>query len=141
MDTQYIKLRFLAFYHLEILILIHEMFIFATLLILDGISEIGAYVRSNLCYLICLRHLNRSREVTNSIFLSEKTYFPSCVHTIFWVTIKYKYHDICSCRSKTGLFQVQINILNQIIMLKLSYYFSCIYNKRPMNWEDLTEFI
>ena len=32
---------------------------------LDGNSEIGVYVRSNLCYLICLRHLIISRAVTN----------------------------------------------------------------------------
>ena len=37
-------------------------------LILDGISKIGAYVRSNLCYLICLRLLIRPRFLS-----SEKT--------------------------------------------------------------------
>ena len=36
--------------------------------ILDGNSEIGAHVRSNLCYFICLRHLIRSRAVTYRIF-------------------------------------------------------------------------
>ena len=37
-------------------------------LILDGNSMvIDERVRSNLCYLICLRHLIRSREVTNPI--------------------------------------------------------------------------
>ena len=41
-------------------------------LILDGNSEIGAHVRSNLCYLIFLRHLLRSRTVT---IVSEKTTF------------------------------------------------------------------
>ena len=38
-------------------------------LILDGSSEIGAQERSKICYLICLRHLIRSR----SNFSSEKT--------------------------------------------------------------------
>ena len=38
------------------------------LLILDGNSEIGAHVRSNLDYLIFLKHLFRSRAVTNLIF-------------------------------------------------------------------------
>ena len=33
--------------------------------ILDGNSEIGAHVRSNLCFLICLRRFIKSREVTN----------------------------------------------------------------------------
>ena len=36
-------------------------------LILDGNPEIGVHVRSNLCYFICLRHLLRSRAVTNRI--------------------------------------------------------------------------
>ena len=31
----------------------------------DGNLEIGAYVRSDVCYLICVRHLIRSRLVTN----------------------------------------------------------------------------
>ena len=41
-------------------------------LILDANSEIGAHVERKLCHLICLRHLIRSREVTNpekAIFL------------------------------------------------------------------------
>ena len=37
-------------------------------LTLDGISDIGAHVRRNLCYLICLRLLIRSRVVTNRFF-------------------------------------------------------------------------
>ena len=41
-------------------------------LILDGNSEIGAHVGSNICYLICLRHLIRSRVVSNSIYFLEK---------------------------------------------------------------------
>ena len=36
-------------------------------LILDGKSEIGAHVRSNLYYLINFRHLSKSRAVTNRI--------------------------------------------------------------------------
>ena len=35
---------------------------------LDGNSEIGAHVRSNLCYLTCFRHLISSRAVTNRFF-------------------------------------------------------------------------
>ena len=41
-------------------------------LILDGNPEIGANVRSNLSYLICSRHLIRSRNVTDRIFFSPK---------------------------------------------------------------------
>ena len=39
--------------------------------------------RSNICYLICLRYVIRSRAITNWIFLSEKTYFLSCVRNMF----------------------------------------------------------
>ena len=49
-------------------------------------------VRRNLFYLICLRLLISSRAVTNRIFLSKKTYYPSCVRNMLWVTITYKYH-------------------------------------------------
>ena len=38
----------------------------------NGNLEKGAYVRSELCYLICLRHLFRSRAVTNLIFSFRK---------------------------------------------------------------------
>ena len=37
-------------------------------LILHGISEIGAHVKSNICYLICSRHLIRMRSIRNRIF-------------------------------------------------------------------------
>ena len=46
------------------------------LLILDGNLEIGAHVRSNLRYSICLRHLNESSH-KSEFFLSEKTYYMS----------------------------------------------------------------
>ena len=57
-------------------------------LIWYGYPEIGAHVRSNLFYLICLRQLNRSMADKSIFFFSEKTYFPSGVHNMFW----YKYH-------------------------------------------------
>ena len=41
---------------------------FSMVLILDGNSEIGAYVRVNICYLICLLQLLRASTVTNRIF-------------------------------------------------------------------------
>ena len=50
--------------------------------ILDCISEKGAQERSNLYYLICLRHLIRSRAVTNWLFFSPKR--PICLHA--WAT-------------------------------------------------------
>ena len=46
------------------------------LIILDGNSEIGAHVRSDIYYLICLRVQQKNG------FFSEKTYFPSCVRNI-----------------------------------------------------------
>ena len=54
---------------------------------LDGNSFNGAHVRSNLCYLICLRLLISSRAGTNQIFLSERPIFlhtelPSNISTI-----------------------------------------------------------
>ena len=42
---------------------------------LDGNSEIGAHVRSNLCYTICLRHLIIWRAFTNRIFFLRKDIF------------------------------------------------------------------
>ena len=54
-----------------------------SMVLIDGNSEIGAHVRSNLCYLICLRHLIRSRAVTNRISISEKTYFALYVRNMF----------------------------------------------------------
>ena len=45
-------------------------------LILYGNSDIGAHVRSKVCCWICLRHMVRSKAVTNLIFLpAKKTIF------------------------------------------------------------------
>ena len=56
--------------------------------ILDGNSEICAHVRSNLCYLICLRHFFLYREQSQIGFICvEKTYFLSCMRNMFWVTM------------------------------------------------------
>ena len=52
-------------------------------LILDGNSEIGAHVKSNLSYLFCIRHLIKRKELTNPTIISDKTYFPSCVRNRF----------------------------------------------------------
>ena len=50
--------------------------------ILDGISCIGAHVRSKLCYLTCMRLLISSRADINRVILTEKTYFLPCVRNI-----------------------------------------------------------
>ena len=47
----------------------------ALVLILDVNSEKGAQVRSNLCYLICLRHLMGSRAVKNRLLLRKDHFF------------------------------------------------------------------
>ena len=44
--------------------------------IFDSNSEIGAHVRSNLGYLICLLNLYISRAVKDLFYSSEKTCFP-----------------------------------------------------------------
>ena len=47
-------------------------------LILYDNLEIGAHVSKNLYYLICLRHLIRSRAVTNLIFLKTYIFLFAC---------------------------------------------------------------
>ena len=56
-------------------------------LILDGNSEIGAHVGWNICYLIWLRHLIRSRAVRNRIFFLKKDQFPELSYHLI-----YKHH-------------------------------------------------
>ena len=46
-----------------------------TVLILDGNSELRAHVRSNICYLICIRNINRSKAVAYRIFFYRKSQF------------------------------------------------------------------
>ena len=50
--------------------------------VLDGNSEIGAHVKSNLYYLTCCRHLIRSMIVTNLIFVLRKDIFAFHVRAI-----------------------------------------------------------
>ena len=49
---------------------------------LDGNSDIGAQIWSNLLYLICLRNLIDSSPKSDFFFLSEKTYFPLYVRNM-----------------------------------------------------------
>ena len=65
---------------------------YTMVLILDVNSEIGTHVTSNLCYVICSRHLIRSRKSQIGIFFSVKAFFPLFVSEIFWVAIYYKYY-------------------------------------------------
>ena len=45
------------------------------MLLLDGNSEIGAHLRSDIVNLICSMHLIRSRAVSNLKFIPEKPFF------------------------------------------------------------------
>ena len=83
-------------------------------MILDGNSEINTHIRSNFCYLICLRRLIRSRAVTNLFFFSARPYFPWCVRKMFWVTIKYKCHASPIRVEKTC---IQVPLYNKIFLL------------------------
>ena len=56
-------------------------------IILYGNSEIDTRVRGNIYYLICLRHLIRSRPVTNRIFFLRKDLFFSMCARHLLVTI------------------------------------------------------
>ena len=44
-------------------------------LILDGNQETSMHAKNNLCHLICLRHLSRSRAVSNRIFSYKRPIF------------------------------------------------------------------
>ena len=52
-------------------------------LISDGNSEIGAHVRSNLCSLVCLRHLLDREQSKIGNYSSEKTFFPTYARKMF----------------------------------------------------------
>ena len=74
-------------------------------LLLDGNLDICAHVWSDLCYLICLRHLIRSRAVTNWIYFSEKTFFPLCVRLSYYGQYS-TFMDITVCPRSSGPFSI-----------------------------------
>ena len=51
-------------------------------LILDSYGEKGADLKINLCYLICLRRLIRSRAVTNRTYFLRKEFYPLYVQNV-----------------------------------------------------------
>ena len=71
---------FQYFFRTIILHLFKKLHWTATMVLkLDGKSEIGAHhVRSNLCYLICLRHLIRSRAVTDLFSPKRSIFLHAC---------------------------------------------------------------
>ena len=75
-------------------------------------ESLGAHVRSNLCYLICLRHLIRSRVVTDKFFFSEKSYFSSCVRSNLKVTILYKNHGRIVLQTNTNACFSTFKLMN-----------------------------
>ena len=50
-----------------------------------GVNQFFRFVKG-FCYI--------ERIVKSDFLLSEKTYFTSYVHNLFWATISYKYHDL-----------------------------------------------
>ena len=67
--------------------------------ILDGNLEIDAHVRSHLCYLICLRQLNRSRAVTKRILSPKRPFSFMRAHhlvKVLWVITwkSWQVHDV-----------------------------------------------
>ena len=67
----------------------NEVKVMTMVLILEGNSEIGAHLWSDLGYLIWSRHFFRSR--ADLIFFKNKIYLPSHLSIIFQVTIQYEY--------------------------------------------------
>ena len=57
-----------------------------TVLLLDGSTNHVAHVWTEIGNLICLRHLFTSRAISNLIYLTQKTDFPSYVRNLFWAT-------------------------------------------------------
>ena len=74
----------------------------------------GVYVRSNICYWICFRHLNRSRAVTESDFFQiRKNNFPYACATL---------SELPSCtmvKSRDGrIWLVGLNICHEMLNVK-----------------------
>ena len=63
--------------------------------ILNGNQEIdNMYLRTNLCYLIYLRHLTRSRAVTNYIFFQNSPIFFNACATCSELPSNMIYYDV-----------------------------------------------
>ena len=90
--------------------------VFPMVLILNGNSEMGAHVVSNLRYLIWLKHLIRSRVATNRILFLRKGLFIiyACVRFFLkgriWVKSTRIHLDYnLDCRFRSGSDQIQID--------------------------------
>ena len=60
----------------------HALYDQTMVLILDGNLDMGAHVRSNLCYLTWLRHLIKSCSHKSGFFLPKRPFFSSFVRNI-----------------------------------------------------------
>ena len=60
---------------------------------LDGCSFHYSNIWSKSGISICWKRLLTSKESSNPIYFSKKTYFTSYVRNMFWATILFKYHD------------------------------------------------
>ena len=96
--------------------------------IVDGNLEMSAtaHVSSNICYMICLRHLIRSR-VKNRFFFLRKTYFPSSVFsTDLYIWINYE----CGIRGRVSLSE-SLKTFGKFVSFKsanaMIFKFICIF--------------
>ena len=113
--------------------------------ILHGNSDIGAHVWSNTGYLICLRHLIRSRAVTNRIFFSEKTYLPSNVSTMTATVIYYvQWSSIIGSPLpylKMDCFILHVFFIFLIYSFHISdyllYWVSIYFNSEQKSWQKI----
>ena len=80
--------------------------------IIDCNCEIGVHVKSNICYLICLWHLNRPRVVTNRIFFSKYIFSLMCAQHIL-------YHHLIKVPSLALM-----DLLNELYSVTLAYILS-----------------
>ena len=93
-------------------------------LMFDGNSELGAHVRSTNCCLICLRHLIRTRTVTNYIVLLQKVLF-SFLRAPHVLSYHLKYNGLSTAQIETSPLpqkQLTFPILNG--------------NSLHWNWDD-----
>ena len=79
-------------------------------LIIDKYSDISAHGRFNIYYLICLRHLIRSRVDTNPIFFVRKdqVFFMRVLHDLSYHLIKVTWEKTKKKKFSLGPFQYSL---------------------------------
>ena len=81
-------------------------------LMLDGYLEMDAHVRSDLCYLICSKHLFRSRAVTNLIFFLQMR--PIFVHMC---ATRFEFLSNISTMSPLNFYYIKLEVVS-ILFIK-----------------------